>query len=212
MMLGVSALPVDENEEPQEQPAPNRSARVMAEGHGLTAEQMNILLKDQGFLEGDPGAYRVTSKGEPFAAERIESSSGGDPSRNPSWGMRTWSPELEDELDLSPERKREVREIASDQRRQRAEQRAAAAAAAAAPSAADDSDTDGSGLQIDPLKTAAVVTALFVAGVAIWKGAPHAKRLWREKAAPGITNAKDRVKNRIAPGTKTDDGDEGTSA
>jgi hypothetical protein len=208
----MSALPVDENEAPQEQPAPNRSARVMAEGHGLTAEQMNILLKEQGYLEGDPGAYRVTEKGEPFAAERVESSSGGDPSRNPSWGMRTWAPGLEDELDLSHERKREAREIASDQRRQRAEQRVAAAAAAAAPPVSDDGETDDSGLDIDPLKAAAVVTVVIVAGVAVWKGAPHAKRLWKEKAVPRIRNAKDRVKNRNAPGTKADEGDEGTSA
>lgn len=46
-----------------------KSARILGEELGLTAQEMNQLLKDQDLLEGDPDAYAVTEKGIKFAKE-----------------------------------------------------------------------------------------------------------------------------------------------
>ena len=66
-MDAVSALPVAEDETPPEPSARPRSATHLGQRHGLTGAEMNILLCQEGYLEGDPGAYRVTDKGAAFA-------------------------------------------------------------------------------------------------------------------------------------------------
>lgn len=38
------------------------SAKRLGERCGLTAEEMNILLKEEGFLSGEPGNYYPTEK------------------------------------------------------------------------------------------------------------------------------------------------------
>jgi hypothetical protein len=166
----------------------------MGEEHGLTAVEMNILLKEEGFLEGSPNAYRVTPKGEPFASERIEGrGTGGYLHMNPSWGVRTWDPAIEDQLNITPERKRVLREAAAEQRRQIAHDRAAKADAVETPRPA----TNGSGADetnIDVVKAIVVIGALAAAAWGTWKAAPHLKRLWRERARPGIDRRRDRAR------------------
>ena len=39
------------------------SAKRLGERCGLTAEEMNILLKEEGFLSGEPGNYYPTEEG-----------------------------------------------------------------------------------------------------------------------------------------------------
>ena len=46
-----------------------KSARILGEDYGLTAKEMNFLLKDEGYLEGAPGNYSVTEKGNAYAKE-----------------------------------------------------------------------------------------------------------------------------------------------
>ena len=43
------------------------SAKRLGERCGLTAEEMNILLKEEGFLSGEPGNYYPTEKGKPVS-------------------------------------------------------------------------------------------------------------------------------------------------
>jgi hypothetical protein len=105
---------------------PNRSARILGWDHGLNAVEMNLALKAHGFLEGEPGAYRVTEKGLPFATETFESrGTGGYPQYNPSWETRTWDPSITDELDITDELKQSVRAEATLLRQRQAEARAA---------------------------------------------------------------------------------------
>jgi hypothetical protein len=80
---------------------PNRSARVLGFLYGLTAMEMNILLKEEGFLEGEPGQYSVTETGRRYAAEQHHHrGTGGYAWYNRDWEQRTWDPSITDELDV----------------------------------------------------------------------------------------------------------------
>lgn len=62
---------------------------------GLSAPQMNALLKKHGYLSGAPGAYSVTEKGEPFATERhVSNGVGGYQSMQVNYEVRTWNDDL----------------------------------------------------------------------------------------------------------------------
>ncbi|MGP4052615.1 hypothetical protein [Streptomyces sp. 2A115] len=53
---------------------------------------MNELLKDHGYLYGNPGAYGLTEKGQQYAEEKHHSrGTGGYAQYNRSWETRTWS-------------------------------------------------------------------------------------------------------------------------
>ena len=153
----------------------------MGADHNLTAVEMNFLLKEEGFLYGGPGAYGLTAKGEQYANERYVS-----PGPRSTYVQTTWNPQTTDELDLSDDRKREIRDAVAAARRQKAEQRAADAYD---PDAAADGE-ERSGL--DPLLVAAVGAALAaVSAYGIWV-VPHLRTLWANKAAPHI----ERLRNR----------------
>lgn len=47
-----------------------KSATVLGKPYYMTGRQFNFLLMQQGFLEGEPGAWNLTSKGEQFAEIR----------------------------------------------------------------------------------------------------------------------------------------------
>lgn len=40
-----------------------KSARYLGRDVGLNAEEVNVWLKEEGYLEGEPGDYRVTRRG-----------------------------------------------------------------------------------------------------------------------------------------------------
>lgn len=44
-----------------------KSARCLGRDVGLNAEEVNVWLKEEGYLEGEPGDYRVTEKGRPYS-------------------------------------------------------------------------------------------------------------------------------------------------
>ena len=84
-----------------------KSARIL----GLNSQEINQMLKDQGFLEGNPGAYVVTEKGTPFAKEaNFHRSPGGYSYYNRDWTQRTWDESIKDVLDTSPERRQAARD------------------------------------------------------------------------------------------------------
>ncbi|WP_329558911.1 hypothetical protein OG711_08170 [Streptomyces uncialis] len=71
-----------------------KSARVLGREFDRTAREMNVLLKKHGYLDGDPGAYGLTEKGQQYAEEQYHSrGTGGYAQYNPSWETRTWSDE-----------------------------------------------------------------------------------------------------------------------
>lgn len=158
---------------------PNRSARILGWDHGLNAVEMNLALKAHGFLEGEPGAYRVTEKGLPFATETFETrGTGGYPQYNRSWETRTWDPSIADQLDITDELKQSVRAEASLLRQRQADARNAA-------SAVGDAGADARGAGVTTrvgVKHLAIGTAVVLviagSGYCAWKAYGH----WQRRA------------------------------
>lgn len=71
-----------------------KSARVLGREFGKSAQEINVLLKEHGYLDGAPGAYGLTDKGERYAEEQYHSrGTGGYAHYNRHWETRTWSDE-----------------------------------------------------------------------------------------------------------------------
>lgn len=177
---------------------PMTSARYLGGEHGLNAVEMNFLLKEEGFLEGVAGAYRLTEKGERYAQEQDhDRGNGGYPSYNPQWTTRLWDRKITDEIDLSPERKQQIRQAAAEAKKLRAAEREEARAAYEADHAARYGQDRP---RIDPLTLAVGAALAAVSVYGITKAAPHLKALWTDKAAPRIQQLKDRRGDVIEDG------------
>lgn len=91
------------------------SAKRLGERCGFTAEEMNILLKEEGFLSGEPGNYYPTEKGKLFVVEKGDDNGyGGYAFRG--WNWFEWDERILEELDTSVENKRYIREKTSEER------------------------------------------------------------------------------------------------
>lgn len=94
------------------------SAKRLGERCGLTAEEMNFLLKVEGYLSGEPGDYYPTEKGKQFVVEKgNDNGYGGYAFRG--WNWLEWDESILDELDVSMEYKCYIREKTSEERRRR---------------------------------------------------------------------------------------------
>ena len=179
-----------------------KSARILGEDFGLTAQEMNQLLKDQGFLDGNPGAYFLTEKGAEFAKEMdFHRGTGGYARYNRYWTERTWDESIKDVLDTSYESRRAARDAVAEARRIKWDQikadRAAADAAFRAsrpdlfpvepshnpqlPSVVQNPSPNG---WATAGKVAGGVGVAALAGYGIYKAAPHIKKWWCEKVIP----------------------------
>ncbi len=70
-----------------------KSARQLGEIIGKTANEVNRLLKDEGFLEGEPGNYELTEKGKQYGEERYKDNGyGGYAERH--WDFIMWDEEI----------------------------------------------------------------------------------------------------------------------
>lgn len=100
------------------------SAKRLGERCGFTAEEMNILLKEEGFLSGEPGNYYPTEKGKLFVVEKGDDNGyGGYAFRG--WNWFEWDERILEELDTSVENKRYIQEKTSEERRRRRAEKAA---------------------------------------------------------------------------------------
>ena len=71
-----------------------KSARVLGWEFSKTAQEMNRLLKEHGYLYGEPGAYGLTEKGKIYAEEQYHSrGTGGYAHYNRNWETWTWNEE-----------------------------------------------------------------------------------------------------------------------
>lgn len=154
---------------------------------GATAQEVNRLLVDQGFLSGAPGAYGLTAKGTVFGVEALKSSSNLPQAR--TWTATYWRDDILNELVVAPERLNAVRAALKGERLARsaarmAEQNAARVAehavqAAAVAKAAAAKVTTRNAL----VYTAGVVIALGI-GYGVYKLTPSAKRVWQGRLSP----------------------------
>lgn len=100
------------------------SAKRLGEICGLTAEEMNVLLKEEGFLSGEPGNYYPTEKGKLFVVEKGDDNGyGGYAFRG--WNWLEWDERILEEIDTSMERKCYIKEKTSEERRRRRAEKAA---------------------------------------------------------------------------------------
>lgn len=186
-----------------------KSARILGEDIGLNSQEMNQLLKDQGFLEGAPGAYVVTQKGAQFAKETdFHRGPGGYSWYNRDWTQRTWDESIKDVLDTSPASCQTARDAVAETRRlkwdaikaERAEADAAFHASCtdlfpienseSAISDSADSDNDLSGLAVAGIVAGGIAIIAGI-GYGIYKSTPHVKKWWNEKIAPRFRQKND---------------------
>ena len=75
---------------------------------------MNFLLKEEGFLDGEPGNYTITEKGKKFAEEHNHHrGTGGYSHYNRYWTTITWDDGIANELIITEDRKKEIRRAIS---------------------------------------------------------------------------------------------------
>ncbi|GAA1764413.1 hypothetical protein GCM10009712_11120 [Pseudarthrobacter sulfonivorans] len=85
------------------------SARGIGKQIGATAVEVNCLLKNQGFLYGEPGAYGLTPKGKEFGVQQVHDNGYGGFTHR-FWETTHFAPNITEVLDSAPERLAEVRE------------------------------------------------------------------------------------------------------
>lgn len=179
-----------------------KSARYLGRDVGLNAEEMNVWLKEEGYLEGEPGDYRVTEKGHPYATQRHWET--GSPN-HAGYVVTSWEEEILDEMGpLSPERRRELSDSVAANRAEKKRQRKEWEASLAANG--DDSLDDGHRAGNDTFdssggKAGAAAIAVIAVGYLVAKGAqtakPHVEKWWREIARPKIVETKKNVMDKF---------------
>lgn len=85
------------------------SARSIGKQIGATAMEVNYLLKNQGFLEGEPGAYDLTPKGQEYGVQRSHDN-GYSGTYHVAYDTTHFAPSITEVLDSAPERLAKVRE------------------------------------------------------------------------------------------------------
>jgi hypothetical protein len=167
------------------------SARIIGwEEFGLTARDMNVLLKKHGYLEGEPGAYGVTEKGKPFAEEQYHDNGYGGYAHR-YWDTRAWNedlvPALRADMEANPdgvlaeppvERPREA-DIEENDDYDYGYQ-----------SSSEHSGPDLSG-------TGFAIVASVIGGLLVWRYGPP---LWRNHIKPAAEKLRTKFKKPESPG------------
>lgn len=94
------------------------SAKRLGEKIGLTSQEMNVLLKEEGYQNGEPGNYTTTDKGKPYVSEKCwDNGYGGYAARG--YNYNVWDESVLDDIDTSPERLSQIRAKTANERRER---------------------------------------------------------------------------------------------
>jgi hypothetical protein len=171
-----------------------KTATALGRELGRTAREMNKLLEDHGFMEGDPGAYRPTALGKQFAqANDFDNGYGGFAHRQ--WGWLSWTDGLVDALKASMEANPD-----------------GVMPAAAAPESvvtniklSPAASRLGSGAGGQFLHKNGWVAVLVLAGLGA--STPVARRAWHEKVKPTASKVRARIAERMS--AKSADGADG---
>ncbi|MFG3047287.1 hypothetical protein ACGFZR_20445 [Streptomyces sp. NPDC048241] len=175
--------PCGERQEPV-----GKSATILGREMGRTGQQMNELLYMYGYLDGRPGAYFLTPKGEQFGTEKDhDRGNPGSLSYYRQWTTITWNDEtlpalLWDMENTSP-RPAPSRYEGEDDRE---------VAENAEP--AVDQEQNGSDVR------AAVALAVIMAGTtAAAMASPYVQRWWRETARPSVSRVRRKLSRKQPP-------------
>lgn len=94
------------------------SAKRLGEKIGLTSQEMNVLLKEEGYQNGEPGNYSTTDKGKPYVSEKgWDNGYGGYAFRG--YNYNEWDESILDDIDTSPERLSQIRAKTANERKER---------------------------------------------------------------------------------------------
>jgi hypothetical protein len=182
---------------------PGLSATDIGAHIGLGAQDTNVLLALQGFLEGKPGEYLLTGLGEQFG-QHVSEDNGYGGYAHRDWYKTYFNESILDAIDHSPEVIAEAKDTGK-----------AARAAARALSAKEGEEywaevarkkleNELSG-EIDWKKVLLVAGGLVVVtttAVVIVKYAPAVKRGWTAKVSPGLSAVRDRLTGKPAQATE----------
>lgn len=187
-----------------------KSARTLGYDYGLSAQEMNYVLKEKGFLEGDAGDYGVTEQGRPFAEEQdFHRGTGGYAQYNRYWTTRSWDEGIADVLDVTDEDKSAARAAVAATRKQQWDEIKTARAEADARflasqqedkedeeessyySSGDSSDDDS-----DAAGLALIIGGLVVIGYGVYKATPVVINWWKTKVAPKLSKKKELAEER----------------
>lgn len=179
-----------------------KSARILGQDFGLTAQEMNFVLKEEGFLDGDPGNYAVTEKGLKFAEDNYNGRSYGY--YNQGWPTRTWDDRIADELDITEDRKKEIRQAISIAKQKINESQDESIAIECDSCINEDANNNALVMAVGALLVA-------VSAYGIYKAAPYIKRWWKDKAVPNLKKMKNKVTNKAEKMYKKIDRDKSSS-
>ena len=172
-----------------------RSARILGQEFGLTAQEMNFVLKEEGFLVGEPGNYTVTEKGEKYSEEQdYHRGNGGYAHYNRYWTTRTWDDGITDELDITEDRKKEIKQAISVAKQKLNDPENEDIAVECDSNNDETTETNSNN---DVLVWAVRALILAASSYGIYKAAPYVKRWWDDKAAPGLKNLKNKITGKV---------------
>ncbi len=195
-----------------------KSARILGQDYGLTAQEMNYVLREKGFLAGNPNDYSVTEQGQPFAEEQdFQRGTGGYAQYNPCWTTRSWDESITNELDVTDDLKNKAHAAVAESRRQQWDDikvaRAEADARFLANRQSDDYDSDDDAIydasssddDSGALRIVLIVGGLIVIVYSVYKASPVVINWWKTRVSPKIkekkqTTGKDkRAKEKLCP-------------
>lgn len=186
-----------------------KSARVLGHPLGLSSQDFNWLLADQGFIEGKPNAWGPTAKGLEFIVEKHEHrGTGGYAHYNRDWTETTWPEEILDVLDLSKEKLEAAKEATRNHRA--AVREARLLASEPWPTDAPEVDTDaikgGPKISGKTLLIAGTIV-IVVAGTAyvVVRYVPPVRRRWDAKVAPRLSRLAQRWTGRPVDDPESDE-------
>lgn len=152
--------------------------------------EVNRLLKDQGFLYGEPGAYYLTPKGDKFGTQQINDNGYGGYAYR-SWPTTHFDPGITEVLDSSPDRLAKVREdiLARRQALSAARKVEQAKGEAFFQAFQASLEADKVEREIDPQKVWFIIAGIAVvvgAGYGVYKGVQWCKRQKAAKTDPDV--------------------------
>ena len=160
--------------------SPRLSARGIGDQIGATGVEVNLLLKDQGFLYGEPGGYGLTPKGEKFGIQQAHNNGYGGYAHR-FWETTHFAPSIIEALDSSPDKLAKVREDIVAHKHALTAARKVAQAEAEANFQAFQASKEPAKAEpgIDPQKVILVIAGIVVivgAGYCVYKGVQWRKR------------------------------------
>lgn len=182
---------------------PGLSATDIGMHIGLGAQDTNVLLASQGFLEGKPGAYSLTELGEQFGKHVSDDNGYGGYARR-DWYKTYFDRRFLDAIDKSPEVIAETKDTAKAARAAARELGIKQGEEYWAEVARKKLEDELSG-QVDWKKVLFLAGGLVVVTtttVVVVKYAPGIKRGWTARVSPGLSAMRGRLMSKSADETE----------